>query len=387
MANGHALLGASGSKMWLNCPGSARLNEMIPETTSEDAEEGRVAHELSELMVRKTIGAITPQKFTGGFNKIKKTKYYNEEMLSHCEGYLEYVMSFPCEYLLIEQKLDYSEWVPEGYGTGDAVLVGDDILRVIDLKYGKGVAVEAEDNTQLKFYALGAIGALSMIYDFEKVVVHIYQPRLGAPSTAEYTVQEILEWAESIRSAAQKAWDGVQEYHSGEWCRWCKARATCQTRMAEEAQNAFMVQEPEEVALMIPNQITEAEISYWLGWAPRIEKFLKDLRGYALNEAELHGRKFAGFKLVEGRSNRKYADESAIISLLDKSGVESGYIETKLIGVTALQKHLGKKRFDELIGPMLIKAPGKPTLVPEDDPREEINSSAAAIAVFTEEEE
>lgn len=387
MANGHALLGASGSKMWLNCPGSARLNEMIPESTSTYAEEGRFAHELSELLLAYKTGELSKQKYNATLKKMKTNEWYNEEMQVHSEDYADYVIALPGEALLIEQKLDYSEWVPEGYGTGDAVKVSDDVLHVVDLKYGKGVLVEAEDNTQLKFYALGAIGALQMLYDFDKVVVHIFQPRLGAPTTAEYTVEEILKWADSIRLPAAKAWDGVQEYHSGPWCQFCRSKATCQTRMNEQAVSAFeeVLMEPTEVGGLLPNQLSDAEISHWLAWSKKIKKFLSDIEDFALEQAEQHGKTWEGFKLVEGRSRRVYSDEPGIISALDKAGVPSGYVVTKLVGVTDLEKLIGKKKFKEVVDPFIVKAPGKPTLVPTADRRDELNSEAAAMEVFKDE--
>jgi hypothetical protein len=374
----HALLGASSSSMWLNCPGSARANEKMPDSESAYALEGTVAHEMCEIMLR-TTGKESHKQL-----KALKAKYpdiVNPEMNDHCHGYANYVNDIMGE-LLIEQKLDFSEWVPEGFGTGDAVKINDEVLHAIDFKYGKGIKVEAEDNTQLKLYALGAINALSMIYDFNRVVVHIYQPRLGEPTVAEYTVEELLEWAESIRIPAQKAWDGVEEYHSGSHCKWCKIKGTCKTRLEETAKAAFedMVMEPEEVKDLVPNRMSEAEILYWLPLIDPITKFLKDLKSYAEDQAINHEHTFEGWKVVEGRSNRVYSDPKLVIQTLDKANVPKGYLtDPELLGITALEKHIGKTLFKDLVDPLLIKPPGKPTLVPLTDKREPLESAKATF--------
>jgi hypothetical protein len=366
--------------MWLNCPGSARLNEMFPDSESPYAQQGTLAHSLAEIKLRKAIGEISPQKYGADLKKIKAEADYDEEMEDHTDDYIGYVMGLPGDEVLVEQSLEFGEYVPEGFGTGDAIKVDNDVLHVVDFKYGKGAKVEAEDNTQLMFYALGAIVALGMVFDFEKVHVHIFQPRLGSPTSAEYTKKEILDWADTIIAPAKKAWDGVEEYHSGPWCRWCKASATCKTSMQEQAKEAFdnAFTEPEEVTGFIPNQMTEDEIVYWLGVKDGIEKFLKDLKSWAEEQAINHGRVFPGFKVVEGRSTRSYSDEPAVIKVLDHLGVE-GYLEHKLKGITALTKILGKKEFEKNIGPLLVKPPGKPTLVPESDKREPLNNAKEAF--------
>ena len=376
----HALLGPSSSDMWLNCPGSARENEKMPDTESEYAEEGTLAHALAELKVRSFYKQITPQKYGAEFKKIRESKYYNEEMNGHCEDYLRYVADLPGTEVLVEQKLDYSEYVPEGYGTGDTCKVSDDTLHVIDLKYGKGVKVEAEDNTQLMFYALGAILALMPFFDFTRVVVHVFQPRLGEPTSAEYTVEEILEWAESIRPKAQKAWDGVQEFHSGSHCKWCNIKNTCATRMREQAQAAFddALTDPEELVKSNLVHMTEEEIVYWLSVGDGVTKFLADLRKYAEDKAINHGVVYPGFKVVEGRSNRVYSDEGKVKETLLASGlaVDRFLKPATLFGITELEKNIGKQAFKEFVEPLLIKPPGKPTLVPLSDKREPMASGA-----------
>lgn len=377
----HALLGASSSKMWLNCPGSARLNEMFPDTESSYALEGTVAHRVAEVIV-KNSGKKGHEEL-----KAIKAQYpdiLNPEMNDHCTAYAKYVWDLPGQ-LLVEQRLDYSGWVPEGFGTGDALKVNDDVLHVIDFKYGKGKKVEAEDNTQLMLYALGAYGALNMIYDFERIVVHIFQPRLGDPTVAEFTVDELLDWADGIVPIAQKAFDGVEEYHSGDHCQWCKAKPTCKTRMQEQAAAAFegMMVEPEET-IQIPNQMTEAEIVYWLKWVGPLTKWLGDLKKYAEDQAINHGVNYEGYKVVEGRSNRTYSNEETVIDVLLKAGLAIDQImkPQELLGITALEKNLGKKSFGTLVEPLLIKPPGKPTLVPLSDKRDPINSLEKAREAF-----
>jgi hypothetical protein len=367
--------------MWLNCPGSARENEKMPDQESEYAEEGTLAHHIAELKLKNHFKMISPQKYGAEMKKARESKYYNEEMNSHCESYLNYIEELPEGNVLVEQKLDYSEYVPEGYGTGDTCKVTDETLHVVDLKYGKGVKVEAEDNTQLKFYALGAILALEAFYDFEKVVVHIFQPRLGEPTTAEYTVEEIKEWAESIKEPAQKAWNGVQEFHSGDHCKWCKIKNTCVTRMTEQAQNAFydVFVEPEDVIGRSAVHMKDEEITYWLSVADGVTKFLADLKKYAEDQAINHGKHYDGFKIVEGRSNRVYSDEIAVRQALVAANIPSEIFlkPAEVLGITALEKAIGKPVFKEVVDPLLIKPPGKPTLVPLSDNRTPIESGAS----------
>jgi len=375
----HALLGASNAEMWINCPGSARLNEILSDVTSEYAQEGTLAHEICEQMLYYNLKLITKQKFYAWLKKQKENPLYNEEMVDYCSIYNNYVLAIKGEEVLIEQRLDASAYIPEGFGTGDAVAVAGNTLHVIDFKYGKGIKVEAENNSQLKYYALGALGALNMLYDFENVVVHIVQPRLGEPVSCEYTVEDILQWGESIKEQAQKAWKGTPEFKSGKWCQWCKTKATCATRLREEVQEAFedAFIDPEEMKDLKPNQISEDEILYWLPLVKPITKFLSDLESYASEQAISHGKTWVGWKVVEGRSNRVYSNEETVKETLEMFGVEVEYLKTKLVGITELEKLLGKKLFSDLVEPLLIKPPGSPVLVVETDKREAVKNDAA----------
>lgn len=331
---------------------------------------------------------FSKRQFDAKMTKHKKDKFYSAELLDHCTAYADYVMERAGETMLVEQNLDFSQYVPEGFGTGDAVIVDGNKLTIIDLKYGKGVAVEVDDNPQLKLYALGAILAFQMIYDIEIVESHIFQPRLGGPDSAIYTTQEILDWAESIKGQAQKAWDGVEEFKSGDWCQFCALRGNCVTRMNESAVAAFSEIEdtPESLMARKPNQMSEEELAYWYPLAEPLMKFLKDLQAYALKEAEQHGRMIPGYKLVEGRSNRTYADEEMVIATLEMLDLDASmYLKpTTLVGIGELEKNIGKALFKDTIEPLLVKPVGKPTLVPESDKREPI---ANATTVFGDDDE
>jgi hypothetical protein len=382
----HAYLSASGSKRWLTCTPSAQLETQFPDSTSEFAEEGTAAHELSEIYLRKYIGEITKAAYTRQLNKAKKGKYYSQEMEDYVQVYVDFVIErinevqaiSPDAVILLEQRLDFSVWVPKGFGTGDVVLIADGVMEIIDLKYGKGVAVDAEENTQMRLYALGALNQFGMLYDIETVKMTIVQPRLDSISTDEIADIDLLHWAdEYVQPRAQMAIDGEGDYVAGDHCRFCKARFTCRKRA--EANLEMAKYEFKEPALL-----SNEEIGQILIQAEELQKWAKDVQGYALEQAENHGVRFPGWKLVEGRSNRKYTDEETVAQTLFENGIQEEQIfERKLNGITAMEKAIGKKVFSELLGDLVIKPTGKPTLVPEGDKRPEINSTASAIADFS----
>lgn len=346
---------------------------------SDYAKEGTLAHALAELILLRKAGQISTQKFSADYKKIKANELWNKEMDGHCEDYACYVMSNIGEELLVEQKLDYSMYVPEGFGTGDAVTICDNKIKVFDLKYGKGIKVEAEDNVQLKLYGIGAVEAFENLYDFEEVEVHIVQPRLGEPTTATYTVAELKEWATGIMPIAQKAWDGVQEFAAGSWCKWCKVKATCAVRLQTEVTAAFddAYTTPEEFAGTSPTLLGPEELSYWLRVADGIIKTLKDIKDFAEDQAINHGVTYEGWKVVEGRSNRVYSDEEQLSNELIVKGIpiDTIFKPRTMVGITELEKKIGKPLFKEVVEPTLIKPPGKPTLVPHSDKREPLQSS------------
>lgn len=383
----HAKLSASGSKRWLTCTPSARLEDGFPDSTSDFAKEGTAAHEFSELFLQLHTGQINKATFTRRLNKFKKeNEFYSQEMDDYVQSYVDLVIErfhaiqakTEDAIILLEQRLDFSEWVPDGFGTGDVVIIADGIMEVIDLKYGKGVPVSAVENTQMRLYALGAVHQFGYLYDIEQIHMTIVQPRLDSVSTDEITTDELLRWAdEYVKPKAEMAMAGEGEYEAGEHCRFCKARFTCRTRAEANLEMAkYDFQEP---ALL-----SYEEIGSILLQAEELQKWAKDIQSYALEQAENHSAKFPGWKLVEGRSNRKYADESSVTSTLLAEGYgEDTIFKKELLGITALEKAIGKKTFAELLSDLVIKPAGKPTLVVESDKRPELNSAASAVSDFS----
>lgn len=405
----HALLSASGSKRWLTCTPSARAeglymqelsNQGITEQESPFAEEGTQAHEYSEIILERELGTITKAQATRRINKFKKEKqYYGPEMEDMVEVYTDFVMErvnaarleTPDALVLIEQRLDFSQWVPEGFGTGDVLIVRDGVLEIIDLKYGKGVAVDAYENPQLKLYALGAIAAHDVLYDIQEVRMTIVQPRLDNISTFEMSAEDLYKWAnEEVKPKAEKADNGDGDYVPGEHCRFCKIKSTCRARADEALETAkaeFADDGSLEVNTPEPATLSDDELAEILFVVDDIEKWCKDIKAYALEQA-LNGTCYEGFKLVEGRSNRVITNEAqAIELLLEKGGVSEDdlYAPRKLETITNLEKKVGKKAFAEILEGVVIKPPGKPVLVTEDDKRPAIQSAESAANDFEDE--
>jgi len=318
---------------------------------------------------------------------MQESPFYSLELEDHIQTYLDIAIEkinsararSKDAVILLEKRLDFSPWVPESFGTGDLVIIADGVLEIVDLKYGKGVPVSAVGNSQMRLYGLGAINQFSCLYDFEIVRMTIVQPRLDNISTDEITVDELLNWGETyVKPRAEMAFKGEGEFVAGDHCRFCRARYTCRARA--EANLELAKYEFREPALL-----THEEIAEILFKADELLAWITDIKTYALDQAQNHGVKFPGWKLVEGRSNRKYIDENAVAQTLIIEGYKEEEIYTKsLIGITAMEKLLGKKRFEELLGDLIIKPPGKPTLVPESDKRPEISSIASAREDFKE---
>ena len=355
----HAVLSASSSNRWINCPPSVRLSEKYQDEVSSYALEGTSAHALGEFKVKKLLGldAKDPRE---------NLSYYDEEMDDLTDGYSSYVMEIASNYekptVFVEERLDLSKYVKESFGTADCIVVGDKDLHVIDLKYGQGLLVDARENPQLMLYGLGALTLFDSIYDIEKVILHIYQPRRCNISTHEINTQDLYEWGESIREIAEKAYKGEGEFKCGEWCIFCKAKNKCRKR-AEE--NLKLAQEE----FTLPPELSDDEIEEILPKLDQLEQWTKDIKAYALERA-MKGHRWKGLKLVEGRSNRKYRDEDEVIKRVKELGFSP--FEEKLLGITAMSKLLGKKVFDENITDLLEKPKGKLTLVSVNDKREEV---------------
>lgn len=371
----HAILGASSSHKWLNCPPSARLEERFENPTSVYAEEGTLAHSLGEALISNDSKAI---------KEIKGNPLYNSDMQQHCEDYRDFVLELlneakaitPDASLLLEQRLDFSKWVEEGFGTGDAVIVADGVMRIIDLKYGQGVEVSAHENTQMMLYALGAYNSFEMLYDIKSIIMTIYQPRIKNYSSYEISVVDLLTWAVNVLvPAAKLAYEGKGSYKAGDHCRFCRAKHLCKAL----AEYNLEYTEPEMLSAEL---LSDEEIANILTRSDSIKKWLASIEEFAFTEA-IKGKKWEGFKLVEGRSNRAYSDADAVAEALINGGVDPAIIYVKsLKTITALEKDLGKKPFNELVGELIIKPAGKPTLVPEGDKRPEWNSADGAAEDF-----
>lgn len=366
----HSLLGASSSARWLACTPSARLTEEMEENKSVFAEEGTAAHELCEWKVRKAL-----KKRAG---KRPVSDYWTDEMEECADSYREFIMDIvadirkQCEdpLTLVEQHVDYSDYVPGGYGTCDFLAASDHILHVVDFKYGKGVPVPADHNPQMMLYALGSYLAFSCLYDFKTVRMTIYQPRLFNVSTFEMKTSELLDWAEhTVKPRAESAFKGEGDFIPGEHCRFCKAKDTCRARTEEFLKLAQMEFKPAPL-------LTDAEIAEVMGQATELSKWASDLVAYAQAEAIEHGKHYDGYKLVEGRSNRKFTSEEDVIKASSDAGYTDIY-EKKLISLTGFEKLMGKKEFEEILGRYVIKPKGKLTLVPVSDKRPEVTVNQA----------
>lgn len=383
----HALLSASGAHKWLHCPPSARLEETLPESTSDYAEEGRLAHALGELKLRKHFTPMGPKAFNKELKQLQVNPRYDVEMESCTDAYLEFVQqithAFPATpHVALERRLDYSHVAPEGFGTGDCLVIGSGILHVIDFKYGKGVPVAADENPQMILYALGALAAYAMLYPIETVSMSIVQPRLAEPCTWTLSAAALMARAEMIRPAAQTAYEGKGDYCAGDWCRFCRAKSNCRARNEQYGNVATAL---EAFGKAKPPLITNDELGDILRRAAPIAAWVADLQEYAL-AAILRGETVAGWKAVEGRSNRQFSDIDAAFKALTASGYEEAMLyERKPITLTAVEKLTGKPKFTELLGPYIIKPSGKPTLADETDKREALNLNPTAAEAFAEE--
>lgn len=367
MPDQHALLSASGAHRWLACPPSARLEASLPESTSPAAEQGTVAHALAEWKLRRALHQAPAMK--------PVSDWIDTEMETLTDDYVAFIQERLREVgkrcadpvVLIEQRLDFSHIVPGGFGTGDCVIIAEPTLQIIDLKYGQGVLVDAEHNPQLMLYALGALNAFGSLYDISEVAVTIYQPRRSNVSTWTISVTDLETWAEeTVKPRAVLAAAGAGEFAPGEHCRFCKLAPTCRARAQANlalAQHEFAP----------PPELSDAEIADVLTRLPELKAWASDVEAHALSLAVNQGKTWPGFKLVEGRSIRKYMDEEAVAAAAEAAGVTDIW-QQRLKTITALEKQLGKKRFNELFAGLVVKPAGKPSLVPETDKRPALNT-------------
>lgn len=376
----HAILSASGASRWMACTPSAVLEQQFENKSSVFAEEGTLAHELGELTLKLNLGEITKRTFNSKFKKIQENKLYSADMPDYVQTYVDTCLervseakaTTPDALFKIEQRLDFSEWVPNGFGTGDFVIIADGTMEVCDLKYGKGVPVSANNNKQMMLYALGAIAEFNFLYDIQKVRMTIIQPRLDNISTFEVTTEDLLKWAEDyVRPRAELAIKGKGEFCAGDHCKFCRAKAVCRARAEKNMELAKY--DFEEPALLDNN-----DVAYILSKIDELVNWAGDVKDFALEQA-LNGEEYDGFKVVEGRSNRKYADTEAIVEILRDNNFNDPDIfkPSELITLTNMEKLVGKKKLTELIGDYIVKPPGKPTLVPITDKREPYNPAKA----------
>lgn len=376
----HSLLGASGASRWLACPPSARLQETVADTESEFAKEGTAAHELAEVKLRQLLqpnDSKQRKELEKALKKAKASPYYDAEMENAVGDYVDIVAERFMEAkarskdaaILFEERLDFSTWVPDGFGTGDVVIISDGVMEVIDLKYGKGVPVSAIGNPQMRLYALGAWQEYDLLFGIEEIRMTIIQPRLGSVSTDEILMPALLEWAEQIvRPTAALAAAGEGEFATGDHCRWCKVKATCRARA--EANMAALAHEFTDPALL-----SLEEIGSILFVAQQLKAWAGDVEEYAFTQAKA-GQVIPLWKLVEGRSNRAIKDKDTAWKLFEQATLEPDkYLKPReLLGIGELEKRIGKKELSALIGDLIVKPPGKPVLAPESDPRAPINS-------------
>lgn len=365
----HAFLSPSSSHRWLNCTPSARLESEFDDTTSAAAQEGSAAHAFAEHKLKRILKRRS---------KRPVSPYDSDDMQEYTDAYVDFVLEQlniakqTCKdpIVLIEKEVDFSEYVPDGFGTADCLIVSDDRLHVIDFKYGMGVLVSAYENPQMKCYALGALNIFDSLYDIKEVAMSIFQPRRENVSTWTIPVDELTLWAvEVLKPKAHMAMAGEGDYHPGEWCTFCKAAVRCRARADEKLALA-------KKEFRLPPLLTDAEVEEILSVLPDLTSWANEIMAYATDMAVNHGKEWSGFKIVEGRSIRRYLDEAAVA----RTAIDAGYKDIynkSLITITQMEKLMGKKKFNEVLGTLIIRPSGKLILVPNSDKREKINVTDA----------
>jgi len=357
----HAVLSASSSHRWLNCSPSARLEQEFEDRETEAAAEGTAAHALCEHKLRRALKRQSRKPIS---------KYDCEEMDTHTDNYVQFVLETIAQakehcadpIINIEQRLDFSCYVPHGFGTGDCIIIADKTLHIIDFKYGQGVLVEAEQNPQMMLYALGALRIYDTLYDIEDVAMTIYQPRRENISTWTISVSDLEAWAKNVLvPKAKLAFEGKGDYMPGPWCTFCKAAVKCRARAEEKLALA-------RYEFAQPPLLTDAEIEEILGKLDDLTRWAEEIKAYAQDAALNHGKQWHGYKVVEGRSVRKYSNEAAVIEAANAAGYHDIF-RRSLLPITEMEKLMGKQEFAEVLSGLIIKPAGKPTLVPITDKR------------------
>ena len=382
----HALLSPSSASRWIHCPPSALLNAEAGDRDTVFTREGNLAHAVAELKARKYfLTGIGPTKFKTAMDEFRANELWQDEIDGHTDAYLDALKDIAATfadtpYVALEQRVDFSEYVPEGFGTADCIMIGGEVLHIVDFKYGKGVGVSAEDNPQMKLYAVGAILQYMAFYDIFTVRMTIVQPRIKRePDTWVIAARDLLLWAEhTVKPAAALATKGEGEFAEGDWCRWCAIRGNCRRRA--EAQLELAKQD-----FRMPPTLRDEEVGEALTLGQRLKAWLSDLEDYALT-ACLNGAEIAGWKAVEGRSVRAWTDATAAFAAAEEAGVpEEMLYERKPVTLAQLEKIMGKKPFAEALAGYVVTPPGKPTLVKADDKRDAITNKPTIEEDFKEE--
>lgn len=398
MPDQHALLSPSAASRWLNCTPAPRLEAEFPENTSEYAEEGRLAHSVCELVARKKFTVMSGRTYNAQLKKLKADPMWDDEMLTTAAAYVdhltEHAMKFASTpYVALEVRVDITDYAPEAFGTCDCIMIGGEELIITDYKHGKGVPVSAQDNPQMLLYALGALKLYRPIYGdmIRRVSTYIDQPRLDGYDGASLTVEELLAWGKSIKPKAAAAFMGAGDFAPGDWCRFCRAKTKCRARAnsntaledfkdcvpAGAANAALATATIMDTSGAYPPLLTDDEIGPLLVRAEGLVAWYNDLKEYAL-AACLDGKTIPGWKAVEGRSTRAWTDQDAALAALTAGGVEDAIIYDRVPKTLAqLEKVIGKQRFEELVGGMIMKPPGKPALANEKDRRPAYSGAAA----------
>lgn len=377
-------MSASASDRWTVCTPSARLAEQFPDTTSEAAAEGTLAHEIAELKLRKYfIEPMAKSTFTRRLNKMKKHELYKDEMDGHTDDYLEMLKEIALQfktqpYVTAERQVDYSFYAPEGFGTVDCLMIYGDTLFIIDFKYGRNKAVDAAETYQPRLYALGALREYSILYPIKQVKMIIFQPR-NPIGTTELTmsVEDLSAWGESIKPIAQQAFDGEGELVAGDHCNFCPAKPLCRAQASQFDQVAERSSED-------PKLLTLEEVAFYLGYAAEVKAWIKSLEEYAVAQA-IQGEEIPGHKLVEGRKGRGYTDQDAAFVFLQKNGFDEAMLYDRVpLTLPKVEKEIGKKEYESLLvnNGFVKQLPGKPTLVPETDKRPAITVTPDAKEDF-----
>lgn len=369
----HAKLSASGANRWINCPGSILLEENYPDTDSIYAKEGTLAHSVAELKLQKYfVKGIGPKKFKAAMDKFKESEFWENEIDRYTEEYFDEIKKRALvykdlPYVNIEERVDFSNWVPEGFGTCDCIMIYGDTMQVIDLKYGKGVPVSPEENPQLMLYGLGAYNAYSLFYNIKNIRLTIIQPRLNSVLDWDISIDNLLAFGENIKPIAKEAYEGSQRLKEGSHCRFCKAKSRCKERAKTMFSQVEELKPAMEKDLAL---ISNADISRFLLETKGLIDWIKDLEEEALRSI-LNGEDIPGYKVVEGRSIRAFKDVDKALNILQAKGFDEAMLyEKKPLSLSKLEKLVGKKDFTEILSDEIIKPQGKPTLVEETDKRE-----------------